>query len=155
MTEVHGYPQMPAMTEAELDEFLAEPHLARLSTIDPDGTPHTLPIWYEWRDGEVRVSTQSVQRKVKNVERDPRVTILIDSASMPYRGVMISGEATVDPTDAAERRVSIFERYIGDHDAAAAYAAGMADKWDPVLIRIRPTRIISFDYSKASFVPES
>lgn len=152
MTEVHGYPQMPAMTAAELDEFLAAPHLARLSTINPDGTAHTLPIWYEWRDGEVLVSTQRIQRKVRNIERDPRVTVLIDSATMPYRGAMIYGEATVEPTDAARRRISIFERYIGDH--AAAYAAQMADKWEPVVLRIRPTRTISFDYTKASFVPE-
>ena len=45
--EVQRYPQVPPMDDDELDAFLAEPHLARLSTINPDGTPHTLPIWYE------------------------------------------------------------------------------------------------------------
>lgn len=152
--EVTSYPQMPGMSERELDEFLAEPHIARLSTINPDGTPHTLPIWYEWRDGEIVASTQALQRKVKNMERDRRVTVLIDTDEMPYRGVMIYGEAILEPDDAVHRRVSIFERYFRDRRAATEYAAGLAKKWDPILIRIRPTKMISFDYTKGSLVPE-
>lgn len=154
MDEVTSYPQMPAMSQGELEEFLAEPHIARLSTINVDGTPHTLPIWYEWRDGEVVVSTQASQRKVKNIERDQRVTVLIDTDEMPYRGVMIYGEAVLDADDAARRRISIFERYFGDRDAATEYAAELAKKWKPTLIRIRPTKMISFDYTKASLIAE-
>jgi PPOX class probable F420-dependent enzyme len=154
MSEVTRYPQVPAMTEAEIDQLLAEPRIARLSTINPDGTPHTLPIWYEWRDGEVLVSTQTIQRKVRNMQRDRRVTVLIDSDQMPYRGVMIYGEALLDTNDAASKRVTIFERYFGDRTAAEDYARQMADKWEPVLVRIRPTKIVSFDYSKGSLVPQ-
>ena len=153
MKEVKNYPQMPPMTDAELDAFLSEPHVARLSTINPDGTPHTMPIWYEWRDGEIIVSTQTIQRKVKNMQRDPRVTVLIDSASFPYKGVMIYGEATLEFDDAVQKRVSIFERYFGNHQQAVNYAQQMAEKWQPVLIHIKPTRMISFDYTRGSLVP--
>lgn len=153
MHEVTRYPQMPAMSDADLDEFLAGPHLARLSTIDPDGTPHTMPVWYEWRNGEVLISTQSLQRKVANIRRDPRVTILVDSDEFPYRGVMIRGEATLDFDDAVGKRVSIFERYMGDRDRAEAYAQALAAKWQPVLVRVTPSKVISFDYGDASLVP--
>lgn len=142
------------MSADEIDTFLSAPRMARLSTINPDGTPHTLPIWYEWRDGEVLVSTQTIQRKVRNVERDPRVTVLIDSDQMPYCGVMIYGEATLEPEGAAERRVDIFERYFGDRDAAADYARQLAQKWEPVIMRISPTKMISFDYTKGSLTAE-
>lgn len=152
--EVERYPQVPPMSGDELDAFLSEPHVARLSTINPDGTPHTLPIWYEWSGGEIVVSTQRIQRKVRNIERDPRVTVLIDSSTMPYRGAMIQGEAVIESEGAVGRRVSIFERYFGDRDAATAYAAALAEKWDPVIVRIVPTRIISFDYTKGSLTPE-
>ena len=154
MEEVKKYPQVPAMTDKELDEFLDQPGLvARLSTINPDGTPHTMPIWYEWRDGEIRVSTQVIQRKVKNMLRDPRVTILIDTCDFPYKGVMIYGEASLDQEDAMSKRISIFERYFGDRDAAEDYARKLADKWEPVMVRIKPSKIISFDYTKGSLVP--
>lgn len=153
MREVKKYPQVPAMTDAELDDFLSQRGLvARLSTINPDGTPHTMPIWYEWRDGEILVSTQIIQRKVKNMQRDPRVTILIDTSDFPYKGVMIYGEATLDYDDAVSKRISIFERYFGDRDSAEDYARKLADKWQPVLVRIKPTNIISFDYTKGSLV---
>ncbi|MEQ8675577.1 MAG: TIGR03618 family F420-dependent PPOX class oxidoreductase [Aggregatilineales bacterium] len=154
MKEVKTYPQMPGMTNDEIDAFLQQPGLlARLSTINPDGTPHTMPIWYEWRDGEILVSTQSLQHKVKNMQRDNRVTVLVDQPDMPYKGVMIYGLATLDFNDAVTKRVTIFERYFGNHDAAVAYAQQMAKKWEPVLVRIKPTRMISFDYSKGSLVP--
>jgi PPOX class probable F420-dependent enzyme len=155
MKELKKYPQMPSMTEEELDAFLHEPHLARLSTINPDGTPHTMPIWYEWRDGAIWMSTQSIQRKVKNMQRDPRVTVLIDKDGFPYKGVMIYGEASLDFEDAVNKRISIFERYFGDHARAVAYAQELAKKWEPVMVRITPTRMISFDYTKASLVPVS
>lgn len=87
-----------------------------------------------------------------NIERDPRVTVLIDTDVMPYRGVMIYGEAMLDTHDAVRRRVSVFERYFRDRDAAMEYADELAKKWDPMLIRIRPTKMISFDYTKGSLV---
>ncbi|MEM9562925.1 MAG: PPOX class F420-dependent oxidoreductase [Actinomycetota bacterium] len=153
MEEITGYPQMPPLDEAEVDELLAGPHLARLSTINPDGTPHTMPIWYEWRDGQIHVSTQANQRKVANMARDPRVTVLVDTSDFPYRGVMIYGEAELDYDDAAAKRVSILERYVGGRDRAVAAADGLAAKWDPVVAHITPTRMISFDYTKGSLPP--
>lgn len=155
MREITGYPQMPPLTDDEIDELLAGPHLARLSTINADGTPHTAPIWYEWRDGLVHVSTQAHQRKVENMRRDPRVTVLVDTSDFPYRGVMIYGEATLDFEDAVRKRVSIFERYIGSRQGAVDAAEGLARKWEPVVAHIRPTRIVSFDYTKGSLQPLS
>ncbi len=153
MEEITGYPQMPPLDDPDLNDLLAGPHLARLSTINPDGTPHTMPIWYEWRDQQIHVSTQSRQRKVQNIERDPRVTVLIDTNDFPYRGVMIYGTAELDFDDAARKRVSIFERYIGTRADATAAANGLAAKWDPVVAHITPTKMISFDYRKGSLQP--
>ena len=153
MKEITGYPQMPPLDDPALEELLSGPHIARLSTINPDGTPHTMPIWYEWRDNQIHVSTQADQVKVKNMARDPRVTVLIDTEDFPYRGVMIYGTAELDFEDAERKRVSIFERYIGSRADAESAARGLASKWDPVVAHITPTRMISFDYTKGSLQP--
>ncbi len=153
MEEITGYPQMPPLDDSALEELLNGPYLARLSTINPDGTPHTMPIWYEWRDRQIHVSTQAQQVKVKNMERDPRVTVLIDTDAFPYRGVMIYGIAELDYEDAERQRVSIFERYIGSQAGAEAAARGLARKWRPVVAHITPTRMITFDYTKGSLQP--
>lgn len=153
MEEITGYPQMPPLADGDLESLLGGSHIARLSTINPDGTPHTMPIWYEWRNGQIHVSTQAQQRKVKNMQRDPRVTILIDTSDFPYRGVMVYGMAELDFEDAARKRVSIFERYVGSTAAAVAAAQGLASKWAPVVAHITPTKMISFDYTKGSLQP--
>lgn len=151
MQEVTRYPQVPSFSEAELRDFLAQPLLARLSTLNHDGTIHTIPIWYQFRDGKIYLSTQTVTQKVKNIAREPQVTVLVDTNTMPYKGVMVYGVARLDFDDAVSKRVSIFQRYIGSH--GDDYAQKLAAKWEPVIIEITPTRIISFDYTKASLVP--
>jgi PPOX class probable F420-dependent enzyme len=151
MQEVKRYPQVPGFSEEEFIAFLAQPLLARLSTLNADGTIHTVPIWYEYRDGKLLLSTQTVTQKVKNIQRNPQVTVLVDSNTMPYAGVMMVGTAVLDFHDAASKRVSIFQRYIGTH--GDAYAQQLAAKWEPVIIQVTPTRILSFDYTKGSLVP--
>ncbi len=153
MQEVKRYPQVPGLSEAELATFLAQPLLARLSTLNSDGTIHTIPIWYEYREGKLLLSTQTVTQKVKNIQRNPQVTVLVDSNTMPYAGVMVVGTAVLDHKDAASKRLTIFERYIGTH--GDAYAQQLAAKWEPVIIEVTPSRIISFDYSKGSLVPNA
>jgi len=153
--EMKQYPQVPELQSDELNTFLAKPLMARLSTHNPDGTIHTIPIWYEYREGIILMSTQTITQKVKNIQANPSVTVLIDTDTMPYAGVMIYGQADLDFEDAAVKRVTIFERYFGDHDAAKDYADKLAKKWEPVIIRITPTKVISFDYTKGSLIPEN
>ena len=153
MEEVKRYPQVPGFSEAELTEFLAQPLLARLSTHNTDGSIHTIPIWYEYRDGKLLLSTQTITQKVKNIQRNPQVTVLIDSNTMPYAGVMVVGTAVLDTENAAQKRVTIFERYIGQH--GDTYAQQLAAKWKPVIIEVTPERILSFDYTKGSLVPNA
>lgn len=150
MQEVQRYPQVPGLSEKELDSFLAQPLIARLSTHNADGTIHSLPIWYEYRENQVLLSTQTITQKVKNIQRNPQVTVLVDTNTMPYKGVMIYGVAELDYEDAVTKRVSIFQRYIGAQ--GETYARKLAEKWEPVIIRVLPTRILSFDYTKGSLV---
>lgn len=151
MQEVKHYPQVPGLSDEELTSFLAQPLLARLSTLNADGYIHTVPMWYEYRAGKILLSTQSVTQKVKNIQRHPQVTLLIDTGTMPYKGVMIYGLAELDFENAVVKRVSIFQRYINKH--GEQYAQKLAAKWEPVIIQVTPTNIISFDYTKGSLVP--
>ena len=153
MEEMKRYPQVPGFSEVELAAFLAQPLLARLSTHNTDGSIHTIPIWYEYRDGKLLLSTQTITQKVKNIQRNPQVTVLIDSNTMPYAGVMVVGTAVLNTQNAAQKRVTIFERYIGQH--GGTYAQQLAAKWEPVIIEVTPERILSFDYTKGSLVPNA
>ena len=64
------------LTPDELD-FLAERHLATLTTLRPDGSPHVVAIafTYDPADSIARIITSDGSQKTRNVERAPRVAV--------------------------------------------------------------------------------
>ena len=145
------YPQKPPLTEEELLAFLNEAPIARLSTQNPDGTIHIAAIYFKYDNGDILMGTQEMTRKIRNIKNNPQVTVLIDNQSPPWKGVLIYGEAELEYEDVIAKRVSIFERYVSTEDALAR-ATGLAKNFTPVVVRIKPKQIISYDYSKEGFI---
>ena len=73
--------------------------------------------------------------KLQHLERDPRCSLLIFEAVMPFRGVEVRGEAILEPGDMAEVRRSIAGRYLGSDELGARYAEQRAPK-PGVLVRL-------------------
>lgn len=124
---------MPKLTDAELDAFLDEPgHLARIATIDEDGFPRVLPLWFI-RDGRrILFTPRSPAIIWKNIVRDPKVGLTIDEADQPYRKLTVRGivEVVHEPgDDDAWRELyrSIAKRYVPDRNADA-YVDGTDDQ---------------------------
>ena len=86
-------------------------------------------------------------RKAQNVKRNSSVTVLVDTQEPPYKGVLIYGRVELDYAHAAIKRVAIFEKYL-PAEQAQAIVRSLAGRYMQVIIRIRPQRIISFDYAK-------
>jgi PPOX class probable F420-dependent enzyme len=142
------YPQLPSMTDSELEDFLDQAQFARLATMNEDGTIHLAPIFFKHQDGQILMATQDPSRKVRNIKRDNRVTVLVDTTDVPFKGALIYGRAELDYEDVIAKRVAIFRRRLSLEDAET-YAKRLSGKWRCVIIRITPLRIASFDYSKA------
>lgn len=141
------YPQAPPMTDEEVAAFLAEAPVARLASHNEDGTIHLAPAWFLYDDGHLLIGTQAISRKARNVAADPQVTVVVDVAERPMKGVIIYGKAELDRENAADKRVPIFAKYVAT-ERAEQMAHSMAEKFEPVIIRVRPERIISYDYGK-------
>lgn len=87
---------MPKLTDRELDRFLDErEHLARIGTVDEDGFPRVLPLWFIRRGPQLLFTPRSPAVIWRNLQRDPRVGISIDESSQPYRKVTVQGIAAV------------------------------------------------------------
>jgi nitroimidazol reductase NimA-like FMN-containing flavoprotein (pyridoxamine 5'-phosphate oxidase superfamily) len=144
------YPQAPSMTDEEISSFLKQVIFARLGTINEDGTVHIAPVYFIYEDGQILMATQEPSRKIRNIKRDNRVTILIDTTDVPYKGVLIYGTADLDYDDIIAKRIAIFQRrpYAPSREEGEAYARKLSSKWNCVIIRVTPTRMASFDYSK-------
>jgi PPOX class probable F420-dependent enzyme len=134
------------MNKREVAQLLVQPNIAVVAVTAPDGSPHAVPTWYEYRKGEVAFITDSTAFKYKCLVNDPRITFCVDTRKPPYKAVILKGRATME-----EKRVpAMVERmaiaYMGQK-AGRAYVS--AFKNDPVVVvRFKPERVISWDYAK-------
>ena len=105
------------MSDAELAAFLDEQRTVIAATNGHDGWPHLMPLWYTVRDGELWSWTYAKSQKVRNLERDPRVTLEVEAGEQyqELRGVMIRARAVIhrDLDTVAAFGAELFERYTG------------------------------------------
>jgi PPOX class probable F420-dependent enzyme len=140
------------MTEAEIDEFLAPPRNLQVATINQDGTPHLVTMYYAVIDGKVVFWTYRKSQKVLNLRRDPRLTVLVEDGKEygELRGVQITGRATLSEDHDAVMAVGerLFVRYFGDDLDDAARAGVEASAAKRVSITVEPDRVVSWDHTK-------
>jgi PPOX class probable F420-dependent enzyme len=105
------------LSEDELRELLDEQRTLVCATIGRDGWPHLMPLWYVVRDGECWSWTYAKSQKVRNLERDPRCTIQVETGEQynELRGVMFKAECELvrDLDAVAELGAEIAARYGG------------------------------------------
>jgi hypothetical protein len=115
------------MSDAEVREFLAAERVMTCATLGPRGWPHLMPLWFVTRraadgdgdgdgDGErIWAWTYAASQKVRNLERDPRATLQVETGESyeELRGVMFECEARLyrDAADVAALGREIFRRY--------------------------------------------
>jgi len=140
------------MNDAELWAFIEAQKSVQVATINRDGTPHLVPLWFAIDDGAVILETFSKSQKVKNLERDPRITILFEDGDVykDLRGVSIS--ATAELVREVERVHDLHMKVllrntpeIPEHVLDKA-TRDMAPKKTAIVIR--PEKVVSWDHRK-------
>ena len=142
------------LTDEEQDELIESERIVVVSSLGPRGWPHVMPLWYVPRDGDVWIWTYAKSQKVKNLERDPRATLLIETG-VEYgelRGVQIEAEAEIirDLDRIVDYAKEMTIRYSDgiesvEGDAAAALGAQAPKR---VAIHFHPERVASWDHGK-------
>ncbi|WP_411964509.1 pyridoxamine 5'-phosphate oxidase family protein [Haloferax sp. YSMS24] len=131
------------------DEFLTTTTIPlRLSCRTPGGDPWMLSLWYEWdpETPELRCATSADADVVRFLRAHDDVAFEISTNDPPYRGVRGRGTATVEPDDEKRVLTRLVHRYLGDDDSALAQRL-LSPERDEVTIRIRPTKLHTWDYS--------
>ncbi len=140
-------PQMPPMEDhAAIEAFLQEEAIAVLSTHNADGTIHSAPILFLYEEGVFHLGTQVGARRVANLKRDPRATLLIERREDPFKIVIAYGTAEIVDTD-FERRVAILSRLYPE-EGSRSFAGQMRDEFGLVSIEFQPDRMVTVDYSR-------
>ena len=143
------------MSDDELRSFLRSNKTIIINSNGPGGYPHPMPMWFAVDDdGSVRMTTFRKSQKVRNIERDPKVSLLVESGEeySQLRGVVIYGRARVVDDLAVVTQTLLAIGGIGNladpearKGAEAAVAKTAAKR---VAILIRPEKTVSWDHSK-------
>ena len=142
------------LTPDEQSELLESERVAIVTTNGPRGWPHSMPLWYVPRDGELWAWTYAKSQKVKNLERDPRATLLIETG-VEYgdlRGIQIEAEAELirDHDQIVEFAKELTMRYSEGIDSVEGDAAAALEAQAPkrVAIHFHPKRTATWDHRK-------
>jgi PPOX class probable F420-dependent enzyme len=142
------------LTEAEQDDLLESARTIHIASIQPDGRPHLVPMWFARDDeGLLIFSTYGKSQKIVNLERDPRITVLAETGTEydEVRGVSIDGTAEVIRDPHVTMRTL---QLVGAHTAGQPRPQPTPDADPPpiaykrVTVRIRPDRVRSWDHRK-------
>jgi pyridoxamine 5'-phosphate oxidase family protein len=118
---------MSVFTDKEV-EYLAGQRLARIATVGPDGQPHVVPTSFRYNAEHDAIDVgglrMSQTKKLRDVQRTGRASIVIDDVLPPWQPRMIEvrGSAAVIPSGGKT----------------------FGEQFDDTIVRIRPTRIVSF-----------
>jgi len=142
-----------ALTREEQRRYLDDAHTIILGANGPKGHPQLTAMWFV-NDGldVIWMTTFAKSQKTKNVERDPRVTLLVESGvTYPeLKGLMIT--ATVEIIRDTERVLDMLERvnvkYNGLQPSAELRDALRGQASKRVLLKITPVKMSSWDHSK-------
>jgi nitroimidazol reductase NimA-like FMN-containing flavoprotein (pyridoxamine 5'-phosphate oxidase superfamily) len=152
-----------AMSKEEIDSFLNEKNIARVATIRPDGTIHMSPLWYYWDGANIYLwlgSGERPRQHIRNLEKNPNITVLIDRDVRPEVGSLEPGAQAVlirgygrlirDPDMQVTVGMKILTRLFGP-DGERYLNAALGDGkpgMNRVVVKVEPVKIIAWDFRK-------
>ncbi len=140
------------MTDSEVERFIDTHKSLQVGTIERDGSVHLSTLWFAVVDSRIVFETYTKSQKIKNLERDNRITVLLEDGTVyeKLRGVMIKGTARLvtDPAEVHPLALEVMKRNQPDipEDLLSKAAEHMASKRTAVIVE--PTRIVSWDHTK-------
>ncbi|MCT2592795.1 PPOX class F420-dependent oxidoreductase [Streptomyces sp. N2-109] len=131
---------MTAALSNDLKKTLDGRVFITLATLQPDGSPQVSPVWVK-RDGdELLVSTTTDRRKVLNLRRDPRVTVVVQPADEPYTYAEIRGTATMTTEGGPELIDELARKYEGK--SYAEFNPRSGEDAPRIVVRITPSKVV-------------
>lgn len=140
------------MSDAEIAAFLEQPHSLTMCTLNGDNTIHAVAMFYAFIDGALAVGTKVKSQKVRNLRRNPTMTVLIEDGRSydELRGVELVGRGEIidDPAYLWQMGVSLFERYQGRPFTEADRPQIEDSLTKRVVVKLHVDKVVSWDHRK-------
>jgi PPOX class probable F420-dependent enzyme len=134
-----------SLAEPRIQRFLETKDVVLLATVQPDGAPLAMPMWFVHDPLTLTMVSVATTQKVRNLRRDPRVCVVAEGGSHvgDVRGVAVHGRVEF-LSDGPERR-ALGERFLAKyHPYLERRWGGRAMPADRVMFRIAPARVASW-----------
>ena len=144
------------MSDDEVTAFLADNLKVQVATAGRDGVPHLTTLFYVVEEGRIAFWTYGRSQKIRNLERDPRVTALVEDGTdyFELRGVSITGKAELvrDPDRIRAIGSAVATRMVGAASFEELGEVGRAQVERQVTKRVgvvvHPEHVASWDHRK-------
>ncbi|ADJ50376.1 pyridoxamine 5'-phosphate oxidase [Amycolatopsis mediterranei S699] len=103
---------MPLTLSDEVRALVDGKNFATVATLDPDGGPQTSVVWIALDDGDLVFSATEDRRKVRNLRRDPRISVSITDVENPYRHTQLRGTVTITPDPGKTLPKTLSHKYL-------------------------------------------
>lgn len=141
------------MSAAEVDDFLAASMKVQVATVNPDGSPHLTTLFYVLHEGRIAFWTYASSQKIKNLQRDSRITCLVEDGTdyFELRGVSITGKAELVSD---EERIREIGTAVANRMAAGMDLGDLGRDLVEKQVRkrwavlVEPTKVASWDHRK-------
>jgi PPOX class probable F420-dependent enzyme len=111
-------------------------NFAVLSTLEPDGRPHSTVVWAKADGGDIVFALPKGRRKITNMHRDPRATVAIFDTANPYESAQVQGTASIEDDPGGALIDELSHQYTGGPYPGFA---GPNPQW--ITVRITPEHV--------------
>ncbi len=132
---------MSVVLQSHVEERLCSDEMVWLSTVRPDGRPHSIPVWFLWESATLLIFSQPNTQKIRNLRKNPSVTLALDDTK---KGVVIL-EGTAELLGQGDASVTL--QAYGEKYREGLRRIGRTAKEFTMLysqpIRVTPVRLIT------------
>jgi PPOX class probable F420-dependent enzyme len=142
-----------SLTDEEQKQFLEDSWTLQVASIGPGGYPHLVAMWYVLDDeGRIVFTTFRKSQKVLNLQRDKKMTVMVEAGKKytELKGLVIEGEVDIldDPENTARVMARVGEKYNGIPARTDTPEAALKVASKRVVVRLNPVDVYSWDHSK-------
>lgn len=132
---------MSVEIKPEYAERLRSAYHLWFTTVHEDGTPQPTPVWFVWQGDSFLIYSMPNTQKVKNIRRNPKVSLSYTASENAGTFLVIMGHAAIDQSAPPLDQVPAYvEKYAEGIKALGATPEQMAQEYTTV-IRVRPTKV--------------
>ncbi|MFE9625965.1 PPOX class F420-dependent oxidoreductase [Streptomyces sp. NPDC006527] len=130
--------QTSVVFDAPVRALLDGKNFASVATVGPDGAPQNSVVWMKREGDTVLFSSTDGRQKVRNLRRDPRISLTVFDLANPYTSVEIRGTAEILPDEDKRLPHELSHKYLGIDPPAER------DDEVRVIIRVVPRKVLGF-----------